>query len=220
GSSVKWRGSMSTNTGRAPARTTAFAVAAKLNDGTTTSSPCPIPTASSANSSALVPELTATQGRPTTCSANSASNAATSGPCASIPDVRTRSIAARSAGPSCRPLAEIGSVPIVSGGEVIQDTVRLLVELSGTGAAPPSAVLPLQRHAGAPDPADPAGGHPDHQRVVGDVRHDDGARADHRPPPDDDRRDADRAGPQRRPLADRHTDGRPVGTGLEPALAV
>ena len=57
---------MSANTGRAPVSATALAVAAKLNDGTTTSSPGPIPSATSASSRALVPELTATHGRPST----------------------------------------------------------------------------------------------------------------------------------------------------------
>ena len=66
GSRQKWAGSMSANTGRAPVSATALAVAAKLNDGTTTSSPGPIPSATSASSRALVPELTATHGRPST----------------------------------------------------------------------------------------------------------------------------------------------------------
>ncbi len=47
-----------------------------------------------------VPELTATLGRPSAkWSANSVSNAATSGPCASMPLSSTRSTAARSSSP-------------------------------------------------------------------------------------------------------------------------
>ena len=45
---------MSTNTGVAPARATELAVAANVNDGTMTSSPAPIPSASSARCSAEV----------------------------------------------------------------------------------------------------------------------------------------------------------------------
>ena len=52
---------MSAKTGSAPTRRTALAVAAKVKDGTITSSPGPIPSASSERWSAEVPELTATQ---------------------------------------------------------------------------------------------------------------------------------------------------------------
>ena len=71
---------MSANTGVAPVIATALAVAAKVKDGTTTSSPGPMPAASSPRCSALVPELTATQVWPPTMAANSSSKAATSCP--------------------------------------------------------------------------------------------------------------------------------------------
>jgi hypothetical protein len=51
--------SMSANTGVPPANTTEFAVAAKVNDGTITSSPALMPAATNAICSAEVPELTA-----------------------------------------------------------------------------------------------------------------------------------------------------------------
>jgi hypothetical protein len=51
---------MSTNTGVAPAYWIAAAVATNVNGTVTTSSPAPMPAASSARCSALVPELTAT----------------------------------------------------------------------------------------------------------------------------------------------------------------
>ncbi len=55
---------MSTKTGVAPARTTEFATAANVNDGTITSSPGPTPEAIRPSSCPLVPELTATAVRP------------------------------------------------------------------------------------------------------------------------------------------------------------
>src|SRR5665647_1258963 len=71
-------GSMSAKTGVAPVSATELAVAAKVNDGTMTSSPGPIPAASRPRCSPEVPELTATQVRPpTSCSENSFSTAAT-----------------------------------------------------------------------------------------------------------------------------------------------
>ncbi len=62
----KLSGSISTKTGVAPVSATAFAVAAKVKDGTITSSPAPMPRASSAMCSAEVPEFTATHSRPPT----------------------------------------------------------------------------------------------------------------------------------------------------------
>ena len=73
-------GSMSTNTGFAPANATLFAVAAKVKDGTITSSPGPIPRESKARCRAEVPEFTATQFLPLTNSENLVSKLATCGP--------------------------------------------------------------------------------------------------------------------------------------------
>ena len=53
-------GSTSANTGRAPTYTTAFEVAMKENDGTTTSSPRSTPATTSARCSAVVQLVTAT----------------------------------------------------------------------------------------------------------------------------------------------------------------
>ena len=97
---LKVRGSISTNTGLPPARQTEFAVAAKVKEGTITSSPGRTPTAMSAMCRPDVPEFTAIQWRPLTKAENSDSKAATSGPCAIIPDCRTRSTAARSSAPT------------------------------------------------------------------------------------------------------------------------
>ena len=80
-------------------RATAFAVAAKLKDGTITSSPWVIPAATKAMWSAEVPELSAMHSLPATTDENSASKAATSGPCASMPLRITRSTALRSLRP-------------------------------------------------------------------------------------------------------------------------
>ena len=60
----------------------------------------PMPAASSPRWRPEVPEFTATQVRPSTnWSPNSCSNAATSGPCATIPEARTASTALRSSAP-------------------------------------------------------------------------------------------------------------------------
>src|ERR1700741_643393 len=91
---------MSANTGVAPVSATEFAVAAKVNDGTMTSSPGPTPAASRPRGRPAVPELTATTGRPSSSVAlNASSNEATSAPCASIPERSTASTAARSSSP-------------------------------------------------------------------------------------------------------------------------
>src|SRR5262245_38951687 len=84
GSMLNVSASMSTKTGSAPTNRTTLAVAANENDGTMTSSPGPMPSAINARCSADVPELTATQWRPSTSAENSASNAATSGPCTTM----------------------------------------------------------------------------------------------------------------------------------------
>ena len=100
GSRVKSSAEMSANTGMAPVRATELAVAAKVNDGTITSSPAPIPQDSRPRCRPEVPELTATQARPSLkCSENSVSKAATSGPWAIMPERSTRSTAARSSSP-------------------------------------------------------------------------------------------------------------------------
>ena len=99
GSRQKVSGSMSAKTGVAPTRRTALAVAAKENDGTITSSPGPMPSAISVSCSAEVPELTATQCRPSTSAENSSSNAATSGPCTTMPLRSTRTAASISSSP-------------------------------------------------------------------------------------------------------------------------
>ena len=93
-------GSMSAKTGRAPACTTALAVAAKVNAGTMTSSPGPMPAATSPRCRAEVPEAIATHSRPAIVAANSVSKAATSAPWVSRPLASTRSTASRSAAPS------------------------------------------------------------------------------------------------------------------------
>src|SRR3954466_11383332 len=90
GSMLNVRGSISTNTGVAPQYRTALAVA--MNEWLTviTSSPAPTPTASSAKCSAVVQFDTAQACGAATCSANSRSNAATSGPWVTQPERMTR----------------------------------------------------------------------------------------------------------------------------------
>ena len=79
---------MSANTGFAPSRHTALAVAKNVKLGTITSSPGPMPSAISASSSASLPDA-----QPTACSAPqysaiAASNCAHAGPCTNAPDLR------------------------------------------------------------------------------------------------------------------------------------
>ena len=100
GSRVKSSSAMSAKTGVAPVSATEFAVAAKVNEGTMTSSPAPMPLDNRPRCRPEVPEFTATQARPSPkCAENSASNAATSGPWAIMPERSTRSTASRSSSP-------------------------------------------------------------------------------------------------------------------------
>src|SRR5438270_12208068 len=80
GSIVQVTGSTSTNTGVAPVYLIAETVAINDIDTVITSSPGPIPAASSATCSALVPVFTATAYFTLCLAANSSSNATTSGP--------------------------------------------------------------------------------------------------------------------------------------------
>jgi hypothetical protein len=92
---------MSAKTGVAPVRATELAVAAKVNEGTMTSSPAVTPLDSRPRCSPEVPELTATQARPSPkWAANSSSKALTSGPWASMPDRMTRVTASISSSPT------------------------------------------------------------------------------------------------------------------------
>src|SRR6516165_4045642 len=84
----------STNTGRAPTRTITFAVATKLSAGVMTSSPGPMPQASSAISRPAVAEVSVRTGRPPRYADSSASSCATFGPLASHPERSTSPTAA------------------------------------------------------------------------------------------------------------------------------
>ena len=78
---------------------TEFAEAAKVKEGTITSSPGPIPRARRPRWRADVPELTATQFLPETVLENFDSNSATFLPCARAPLLRTASTASLSFNP-------------------------------------------------------------------------------------------------------------------------
>ncbi len=82
-------GSMSTNTGRAPARSITFAVATHDSGVVTTSSPGPMFASASAISSAPVPEVSARTGRPPKYSESRASNAFACGPVVIQPERST-----------------------------------------------------------------------------------------------------------------------------------
>src|SRR5262245_41307876 len=101
GAMLNVTGSMSAKTGRAPSRQTELTVAKKVNGGTMTSSPGPIPRACRASTRASVPDPHPTPNAAPQNAATSFSNAATSGPRIACPDVSTRSTAA-----SISPLSE------------------------------------------------------------------------------------------------------------------
>jgi hypothetical protein len=136
----------------APVSATELAVAAKVNDGTMTSSPARTPLESRPRCRPEVPELTATHARPRPkCALNSSSKALTSGPCASMPERITRS-PPRS--PRRRQSAWRGDEVVhgqpPSGSRRSLDVCRL----SGLGAHPLSPVR--VRPPGAPRPARPS----------------------------------------------------------------
>src|ERR1035437_958702 len=110
GSRQKSSALISAKTGVAPVNATELAVAAKVKDGTITSSPALTPQESRPRCRPEVPELTATHVRPSPkCSENSCSNAFTSGPWANMPERRTASTAARSSSPISGLAAEMKS---------------------------------------------------------------------------------------------------------------
>src|SRR5215813_971515 len=98
GSRLNVSGSISTRTGRAPARTIALEEAKKLKDVVITPSPGPMPAATSANQRASVPEAHPTASLAPVKLTISRSNASTSGPRMKCCDEQTRSIAARISG--------------------------------------------------------------------------------------------------------------------------
>ena len=105
GSRLNVSGRISANTGFAPSRHTALAVAKNVKLGTITSSPGPTPSANSASKIASLPEA-----QPTACSAPqysaiAASNRAHAGPCTNAPESQTSAIAASTSPLQLRVLA-------------------------------------------------------------------------------------------------------------------
>src|SRR5581483_1843232 len=93
-------GSTSTSTGFAPTSATTFAVAGKVYAGTSTSSPSPMPSASTATWSAAVPDETAAACVVPAAAASSSSSSRTFGPIVSWPVSRTAAISASSSSPT------------------------------------------------------------------------------------------------------------------------
>ena len=89
-SRLKQTGQASTKTGVAPTRATQPAVAKKVNVGTNTSSPGPIPNAINASRIASVPEETPSACRAPVSASSSRSKASTSGPRMNCPLRKTR----------------------------------------------------------------------------------------------------------------------------------
>ena len=97
----KVRGSTSTNSGRAPARTTELALAKKLNGVVMTESPGCTPAATKASHSASVPEAQPTVSCTPTVAETSFSNCATSAPRMNCCESHTRSSALRISARTC-----------------------------------------------------------------------------------------------------------------------
>src|SRR5699024_5026772 len=135
GSIVNVSGSTSTNTGVAPHTATVFAAAAKVKDGTITSSPGPRPSASIPRCCPEVPEFTATTSRPSVSAAeNSFSKVATSGPCATMPVASTRSTASRSSWPMIGFAGGIMSCSVTSDVTFLRDSGLVGLLVGGGGA--------------------------------------------------------------------------------------
>src|SRR6266699_6184154 len=100
GSRLNDRGSISANTGVAPTWQTEVAVPAQVIDGTITSSPGPMPSASSIAARAVVPLAKLTACAHWCLAANSRSNSAFCGPFVRIPLANTSRMASISASPS------------------------------------------------------------------------------------------------------------------------
>ena len=96
GSRVYCSASMSANTGLAPTYRMALMLAAKVNEGTRTSSPGPHPRPFKIRCSAAVPELTATAWGTPRYSAMRCSNSSALGPSARRPERRTSATASTS----------------------------------------------------------------------------------------------------------------------------
>src|SRR4051794_8876869 len=230
----KWSGSMSAKTGVAPVRATELAVAAKVNDGTITSSPGPTPAARRPRCSPEVPELTATHVRPeVTRPANSPSKAATSGPWAIMPDCMTASTAARSSAPTIglaggMKLSDIG-LPFVwcrsvrgqaaqPGPDGRQEGVRHSGEIGG--AVDEDGLEPGVVGGVDPEPVQPVGvetGRLRRHALADDVRRqvagDRGLHADHAPGWHRPALMDHRAEPQVGAVLDRHVAGDDSGSG-------
>ena len=197
---------MSANTGVAPVSATELAVAAKVNDGTMTSSPGPMPAASRPRCSAAVPELTATQS----------------------PAVdqlgRTRPRRRRPRGPGDHAAAQHASTAARSSspmrGLAGGNHSGLLMERSAglarrerrsRGQRQTSvAVGWLERDSGRPTHRTNRAGTPATSAKSGTSCHHDRARGDHRPAADGDRRDAYRARADGGPVRDGDADRVPV----------
>ena len=92
-SMLRVRGSQSTNTGRASARSTTLAVATQDSGVVMTSSPAPTPASASAISMPPVAELSARTGRPPHSADSCASNSRTFGPLVIQPERSTAATA-------------------------------------------------------------------------------------------------------------------------------
>ena len=179
GSRQKSSASMSAKTGVAPVSATELAVAAKVNDGTMTSSPALTPADSRPRCRPDVPELTATQARPRPkCAENSSSKALTSGPWASMPLRSTRSTAARSSSPMSGFAGGMNAGVVVFGHgatasvRVSSCSMYRSRRSAGRPTSPDRPVL-LEGDAGLADPADPPGRDAGDEGEVGDVLGDD-----------------------------------------------
>src|SRR5687768_6521640 len=138
GSSVSRSGSMSANTGRAPAIITASAENAADSGGVITSSPGPMSSARRINAIASVPLPTPTAWGTRLAAANSISNVSISGPRMNHPPVTTRSIAARIASASSPGVSALNGTRT----DIMREMRAVVVERAGEALAQRHRRLP------------------------------------------------------------------------------
>ena len=157
GSSVSRAGSMSANTGVAPAITIARALKAAESGAVITSSPAPMPSARSVSASASVPVPTPTANRAPDAAANSSSNADTSGPRMNHPRSITRSMPcaiAAASGPGVSDRNGTREVMRSSSPAGRLDDQRRRGRAAGSAADARLRRLPRNKHQLHPQPAD------------------------------------------------------------------
>ena len=194
---------MSTKTGRAPVARIMLPVAWNVNGVVITSSPGPMPCASSATCSAAVPFATATASR---VSETSRANVSSKLP-RHRPRRKLARVEHRQHGRALL-VADCGCGDADQRQRLVQR--RQVVALAAVRAASSRLALAAQRLAAAAGVADEARRAADDEAVVGHVARDGGARRRPSPSADRDAGEDHRAGADRRAVVDERRHSRPV----------